>query len=198
MEKIILTDSDGVLVSWFEGFKHFMAMKGIPVISGVDDHYSVSIRYGITPTESFNLIKEFNESSHIADLDSFADSVTYVKKLANDGFKFIVVTSLSDAPQAKYYRTMNLHKLFGNVFDEIKCLKMGMNKFDELNRWKNSGYFWIEDHTEQAEAGHKAGLKTVLIDHSYNSHYETNLFPTVSVENPWEEIYEMVKKEYRL
>ena len=82
------------------------------------------------------------------------------------------------------------------VFDEIVCLEMGSSKATELTRWEGSGYFWIEDHMRQAEAGHEAGLKTVLIDHPYNSHYKTDLFPTVSYTKPWEEIYDMVCKEY--
>jgi len=50
----------------------------------------------------------------------------------------------------------------------------------------------------QAEAGYEAGLRTVLISHPYNSHYKTDLFPTVSYKSPWEEIYNMVCKEYNL
>jgi beta-phosphoglucomutase-like phosphatase (HAD superfamily) len=63
-------------------------------------------------------------------------------------------------------------------------------------QWLDTGYFWIEDHVNQAEAGHKAGLKAVLIKHPYNSHYTTDLFPSVSNNTPWKEIYNMVQKEY--
>jgi FMN phosphatase YigB (HAD superfamily) len=143
-------------------------------------------------------IKEFNESPYIADLEPFADSVEYVERLVGKGFKFIVVTSISNAPQAKYYRTKNLINLFGDVFDEIHCLEMGISKAAELEKWSDTGYFWIEDHMRQAEAGFEAGLKTVLISHPYNSHYETDLFPKVSFKQPWKEIYNMVCKEYGL
>jgi len=198
MERLILTDCDGCLVDWNKGFEAFMEMKKHPKVPGTDHDYSMAIRHNLGLTEVHEFIKEFNESPYIADLTPFADSVEYVGKLVDKGFKFTVVTSISDAPQAKYYRTKNLIGLFGDIFDEIHCLKMGISKAHELTKWEGSGYFWIEDHMRQAEAGYEAGLKTVLIDHPYNSHYHTDLFPRVSYKKPWNEIYNMVCKEYNL
>ena len=63
-------------------------------------------------------------------------------------------------------------------------------------RWADSKYFWIEDHMRQAEAGHEAGLRTILIKHPYNKHYYTDLFPIVSYETPWKEIYSIITAEY--
>ena len=82
------------------------------------------------------------------------------------------------------------------MFEEIVCLNMGANKYEELTRWRDSGLFWIEDHPEQAEAGYKAGLKPLLINHPYNAEYKTDAFPFVSFANPWKDIYETVCKEY--
>jgi FMN phosphatase YigB (HAD superfamily) len=194
--KIILTDCDGVLLDWASSFNEFMAEKGHPQIPGTDSEYSLMLRHNISSSESHKYIMEFNESSRIAELSAFADSVKYVNKLVEKGFRFIAVTSISDAPIAKHYRTQNLLKLFGDVFDEINCIEMGASKANILMNWEASGYFWIEDHMRQAEAGHEAGLKTVLIDHPYNSHYKTDLFPTVSHTTPWEEIYSTVCNEY--
>lgn len=197
-EKLILTDADGVLCRWNTGFNKFMASNGILELPDTDTEYSIAIRYGITPQHAFALIKEFNEGPYIAELEPFADSVNYISRLADKGFRFIVVTSLSDSPHAKYHRSKNLQNIFGNVFDEINCLEMGINKTNELSRWKDSGYFWIEDHTQQAEAGHSVGLKPVLINHPHNAFYKTELFPSVSFEKPWEEIYRMIEIEYNL
>lgn len=199
MKKIILTDADGVLVNWISAFEAFMVSKGHPRIPGTDDLYNLSLKHAnVTSKRVHELITEFNESELIENLDAFADSVEYVRKLADLGFRFIVVTSISDHPAAKVYRTKNLTTLFGDVFDEINCITMGASKSAILTNWSDEGYFWIEDHMLQAEAGHEAGLKTVLISHPYNSHYKTDLFPTVSNDTPWKEIYDMVCKEYNL
>jgi hypothetical protein len=197
-ERIILTDADGVLLNWNEGFNDFMTSKGYEMNPEFGDSYLLSDRYGITPHQAHEFVRFFNESPMVENLHPFADSVKYVNKFADLGFRFIVVTSLSDSPWAKHYRTKNLIDIFGPVFEEIVCLKMGISKYNELCRWDQTGYFWIEDHTRQAEAGYEAGLKPVLIDHPYNSHFQTDLFPRVSYDKPWEEIYEMVCKDYGL
>ena len=196
MEKRILTDCDGVLLKWEDGFDAFMKSKGFMRRDGTEADYSMALRYGVTTRQTQEFIKEYNESSEMARLEPFADSVEYVAKLASHGFRFTAVTSMSDHPDAKMYRTQNLKTLFGDVFDEVVCLEMGASKANVLMRWADSKLFWIEDHMRQAEAGHEAGLRTVLINHPYNTHYTTDLFPKVSFSTPWAEIYKMVCKEY--
>jgi beta-phosphoglucomutase-like phosphatase (HAD superfamily) len=199
MEKIILTDCDGVLCNWNNAFREFMSTHNLPQLPNTDHEYNISTRHGISHATAHEYVKLFNESYRIENLEPFADAVEYVSKLSNHGFKFIVVTSISSAPHAHFHRTKNLHRIFGShVFSEIRCLEMGISKAAELQRWADTGYYWIEDHMRQAEAGYEAGLKTVLINHPYNSHYKTDLFPTVSYTTPWKEIYNMVCTDYKL
>ncbi len=197
-EKRILTDCDGVLLKWENGFDAFVKSKGHVRIPHTETEYSMALRYNITVTQSLAYIKEYNESDAMASLSPFADSVEYVAKLANLGFRFTAVTSMSDHPSAKIYRTQNLKNLFGDVFDEVVCLEMGASKANVLMRWADTKLFWIEDHMRQAEAGHEAGLRTVLINHPYNTHYKTDLFHTVSYETPWAEIYKIVCNTYQI
>ena len=196
--KHILTDADGVLVNWNKGFVEFMLEKGYPVIAGTENHYGIMERHGCTYEQAGEFIKEFNESPSIAELSAYADAQEYVGKLANLGFRFTVVTSLSNEPTAVQNRKTNLFNLYGDVFDEIVCLQLGAKKYEELTRWQHSGLFWIEDHTQQAEAGLNAGLRPILVKHPYNAHYETEHFPTVSHINPWEEIYYIICKDHGL
>lgn len=198
MKKIILTDADGVLVNWNKAFSEFILSKGYKQLPDTDEEYSLAARYGISAKESKDLVKEFNESENIAYLQPFADSVKYVKKLADLGFKFIVISSLSDSPAAKEYRTKNLLNIFGDVFINIVCIETGANKLNTLMSWSDTGFYWIEDHTNQAEAGYEAGLKPILINHSYNEQYETNLFPKVSIQHPWKEIFGIISDRYNL
>jgi beta-phosphoglucomutase-like phosphatase (HAD superfamily) len=194
---IILTDCDGVLVNWDAAFTEWVESKGFPRRPGTAGEYSVAIRHGITAAQSEAFIKEFNESDAIANLLPFADAVEYVGKIAKLGFKFIVVTSVSSHPDAKKYRTANLTSIFGDIFEGIHCIEVGASKAHILRtNWGDTGYFWVEDHMRQAEAGHEAGLSTILINHPYNHHYETDLFPKVSFNQPWKEIYGWVLNRY--
>jgi len=198
MNKIILTDADGVLVTWVTGFEKFMESKGYSVIPDTEQHYFMDRRYSITDEESRVLIREYNESAFIADLPPNKDAVEYVKKLAAHGFKFICITSISSHPDALKYRTQNLTNLFGDVFQEIFCLEMSSPKKASLMPWEGSGLFWIEDHIKNAEAGHELGLKSVLVYQDHNAHYRTDKFNVVGPENPWQEIYHLVCKEYNI
>lgn len=198
MKKIILTDADGVLVWWVGGFEKFMADKGYELIPGTDHHYSMSARYDINDEQAFNLINEYNESPYIATLSPYKDAVPYVKKLAEDGFKFVCITSLSSHPLAQKHRKQNLEALFGDMFIEYICLPTGSSKRNALLPWEGSGFFWIEDHIKNAEAGYQLGLKTVLVQQEHNEHYDTEHFPIVGPDTPWEEIYALIAKEYNL
>jgi hypothetical protein len=196
--KHILTDADGVLVNWNTGFVKFMANHGFPQLPDTDGYYGIEQRHGVTREQAKLAIKEFNESEGVAYLDAFADAQEYVGKLANLGFRFTVITSLSSVPKAKDRRTENLVDLYGDIFDEVVCLQQGSRKYDELMRWHHSGLFWIEDHVDQALDGYNVGLRPILIDHPYNANLDSHLFPRVSNDSPWKEIYELVCKDYGL
>lgn len=198
MKKLILSDCDGCLLDWNKGFENFMKSKGLPKLPNTDTHYSIALRHGITMHQSHEFIREFNEGSYIENLEPLADSVEYVSKLVSEGFRFTIITSIGDSSLAKIYRTKNLINVFGDIFDEINCLPMHASKSYELSKWEGTGYFWIEDHMRHAEAGFEAGLRSVLINHPYNTHYNTDLFPFVSCKNPWKEIYKMVHKVYNM
>jgi len=198
MNKIILTDADGVLVTWLAGFEEFMTAKGYKVLPNTEHMYSMAERYNIAYDESRELVKEFNESPYIAYLPPYLDSTEYIPKLINHGFKFICISSLSSNPDAAQYRRENLENLYGEHFLEIMCLDMGAYKKSALRSWEGTGFFWIEDHIKNAEAGHHLGLRTILVQHEHNQHYDTEEFPIVGPENPWKQIYELVCKEYNL
>jgi FMN phosphatase YigB (HAD superfamily) len=195
-EKIILTDCDGVLCDWVTAFNEFMARKGYPCLPNMEAEYNLALRHNQPPEIVGPLMREFIESPIIGELTPYADSVKYVKKLADLGFRFIVVTSIGTSEACHHYRSKNLRELFGDVFDEVNCIESGASKAHILERWAGTGYFWFEDHMRQAEAGYEVGLKAVLLNHPYNEKYLTDLFPRLMGDNPWEQIYEMVCKEY--
>jgi hypothetical protein len=197
MDKIILTDCDGCLLSWDHGFSKFMNSRGLKEVPGYETEYSISLRYNIPSTAAYDLVSEFNQGPDIEFLEPFADSIEYVTRLHREGFKFIVITSLSDHPMAKTRRWKNLRNVFGDIFEDLHCLKIGESKAFILRNWADTGYLWVEDHMRQAEAGYESNLSPVLINHPHNSHIQTDLFPRVSFDTPWKEIYGIAKEKYQ-
>jgi len=192
----ILSDCDGVLLRWLPGFERFMDAKGYVKIPRTDNEYNLGKRYNVTYEESRVLVREYNESDLMKDLPPMPGAVEYVKRLnERHGFRFTVITAMSENPIACKNRTENLVKYFGDVFDEVKCLDIGTIKYAELSRWTNSGLFWLEDHVAQAMAGYKLGLTPILMEDPTNGHYDGK--ELIRAES-WKDIYRIICKSYEI
>ncbi len=194
MQKIILTDCDGVVLDWEEGFSIWMEHHGHTKVEGYQYMYNIGDRYGISKEQGSKLVRQFNESAAIGFLPPLRDAQYFVKKLNEQHqYKFIAITSLSLDPYAKYLRERNLKKLFGDAFIEVVCLDTGADKDEILAEYgpKYPGHYWIEDKAENLRAGINQGLKGILIEHGHNMNDTVDGY----VVKNWEEIYNIVVGE---
>ena len=190
-DKIILTDCDGVILDWEEGFSVWMEHHGHNKTEGYQYVYSIGDRYGLTKEQGNKLVKQFNESAAIGFLPPLRDAQFFVKKLHEQHqFKFICITSLSLDPYAKYLRERNLKKLMGDAFIDVVCLDTGADKDTILQEYgeKYSGNYWIEDKPENVNWGIDAGLNGILIEHGHNLDYQGS----ATIVKNWEEIYNII------
>lgn len=186
MNKIILTDCDGVLLNWEYAFDIWMEERGNKRI--LQDEYDIALRYGIPKAEAKRHIKTFNESAAIGFLPPLRDAMHYVRKLHEEhGYVFRVITSLSVNPYAKKLRNRNLEKLFGTAIDDVICLGCGADKDIALEPYRDSNMFWIEDKEENAELGYAIGLDAILVEHEHNM--KNGVVPLMK---NWKDIYEYV------
>ncbi len=193
-DKLIITDCDGCLLNWNVRFTAWMAELGHTLID--PNAYDISIRYNLAPGHGDLLVRRFNDvEKAVGQLPAWGDSVAFVRKLHFvHGYRFVVISSVSETKHTAVLRRDNLYAVFGpEVFSHIVCLKIGADKSDSLRPYKNSGLFWIEDNLKNAMTGHGLGLKTLLIDASYNG-AETLPFPRVK---NWSEIYNHVIESER-
>jgi FMN phosphatase YigB (HAD superfamily) len=189
---IIITDCDGVLLNWEYAFNEWMEFNGYPPVEGHKQHYNIQLQYDL-PSKNFGhkLIRDFNASAAIGFLPPHRDAQYYVKLLhEKHQYKFVVLTSLSKDPYAQKLRERNLTKLFGDAFLEVICLGTGDRKDQALvDLYQKYGRrFWIEDHPENADAGARAGFKTLLMEHKHNLDYAG----LATVVADWEQIYNVV------
>jgi len=189
--KVILTDCDGVILDWEEGFSVWMEHHGHNKVDGYQFKYSIGDRYGLTKEQGNKLVKQFNESAAIGFLPPLRDAQYFVKKLHEQHqYKFICITSLSLDPYARYLRKRNLKKLMGDAFIDVICLDTGADKDEILLEYGKDypGAYWIEDKPQNVDWGIDAGLKGILIEHGHNMDYtgEAHL-----VKN-WESIYKII------
>jgi len=190
--QVILTDVDGVLLDWEEGFGIWMEHHGHTMVEGGKLIYKIGDRYGIANSEGHKLVKIFNESAAIGFLPPVRDAQYYVKLLAEKHqYRFLAVTSLSLDPYAKKLRTRNLMKIFGNdTFIDVICLDTGADKDEVLadlaKTYKEN--WWIEDKPANVDAGIEVGFKGILVEHGHNMTYQGNAV----VVKTWEEIYNVI------
>ena len=189
-KNLILTDADGVCLDWEWAFNVYMQEHGFEEVPGSKLNYDMSVRYGIPRDQVVKLIRIFNESAAIGFLPAQRDSMYYIKRLHEEhGYRFHAITSLSLDPSAQKLREMNIHKMFGDAFERIVCLDTGAPKEEALEEYEGTGYWWIEDKIENAEAGYKAGLKCLLLEHGHNMHY---YHEGVTIVKNWKNIYEVI------
>jgi hypothetical protein len=190
MNKLILTDIDGVCLNWEFAFHMWMDTHGHSKVQGSEFKYNIGKRYGISEAVGKQLIKQFNESAAIGFLPPLRDAMHYIKRLHEEhGYVFHAITSLSHDTNAQRLRRMNLEKLFGEtVFEKIVCLGTGDDKDDALAPYRDTGLFWLEDKITNAEAGLKVGLRPILMEHGHNMDYQG---PIPLVKN-WAQIYSII------
>lgn len=190
LNKVILTDVDGVLLNWEYAFKCWMEMRGYNFDPNTKD-YNISHRYGISREEGKRLVRIFNESSAIGFLPPLRDAMYYVDLLHRKmGYTFHAITSLSLDPYAAKLREENLRKLFGDTaFTKVQCIDTGADKDEALAPYKDSGLLWVEDKPENAVCGYNLGLNSILMAHSHNINFKHEGIPKIK---GWQGIYEML------
>ena len=191
LKKLILTDADGVLLDWEWAFNVWMQEHGFEEVPGSKLNYDMSMRYGIPKEQVKKLIRLFNESAAIGFLPALRDAMYYVKRLHEEhGYRFHCITSLSLDPNAQKLREMNLNKLFGtSAFERIVCLDTGADKEEALEEYEGTGCYWLEDKIENSEAGYRAGLRSLLVEHGHNMHH---YHEGITIVKNWKEIYQLI------
>ena len=201
--RIILTDVDGVLLEWEKHFTDWMLQRSYyndseeriypyKLLPNMENTYEMAERFGLTVPEIRKEIREFNKSAWMATQCPMADSQTWVKLLAAEGWTFIPITSQTSDKPAQELRKKRLGELFGKqVFSNYHILGTGADKDSALAEFHNTGLYWIEDKPKNALAGLNYGLKVLLYDRPYNRDFN---HPDITRVNNWKQIHEMLVK----
>ena len=191
MKKTILVDADGVIFNWEYAFNLFMEEHGFEMVDNAKLIYNIGVRYDIPEKQGKTMIKHFNESAMIGFLPPLRDAQEYITRLADEGWKFICVTSLSTNKYAQKLRTKNIKKMFGeDTFTDFIYLGTGADKDKVLQQFEGSNMWWVEDKVENALHGKEVGLRPLVMEHGYNMDDDR----VRRVKN-WEEVYEIVTSE---
>ena len=188
LNKVILTDCDGVLLNWEYAFNIWIQRQGYNLVPDGEEKYDMGDRYGISSDLKKTLVRHFNESATMGFLPPLRDAMYYVDLIhRKHGYVFHMITSLSLDESAQKLRIQNTKKLFGETaFEKFIFCDTGADKDEALEPYRDSGLLWIEDKIENAELGNRLGLQSILIEHGHNMDYRNDDIPLVV---NWEQLY---------
>lgn len=184
-EKIILTDVDGVLLDWAQGFDTFLEQHYKIKVKD-STQYTAHLRWEGTREQMKTVAWHFNMSAWMRYLNPLRDSVPVVKKLGEEGWRFIAITSMHVDAYAHKLREDNLKELYGDVWTQVISLPTGGDKNEALLPWKDSGYLWVEDKFSNAVLGADMGLTSILMKHDFNAYMDDTRITKV---DNWQQIY---------
>lgn len=194
--KFILTDVDGVLLNWGNGFEKWMRANhlkyGIAIpTAGLMDSMNVEEWLGMTYEDTRPIVRDFNnDPDWFPYLEPMADAVDTVSWLKREGYTFVAISACNDDEWHKEARRGNLEKYFPNTFDTIHLVPVGASKEKYLSRYRST--YWIEDHPRHAEEGARLGHMSFLITRSYNRHFKETMAKRVW---SWKEIYDCITND---
>lgn len=170
-DKIILTDIDGCLLNWREGFMRFMANRDFSVKPGSENQYLLNAYYDISLEEFFEQVELFNGGRwEFGTLEPIPGAINAVEALTELGYRFVGISSCSSDLQSFVLRRANLYNVFGDVFDRVHCLALKESKKLHLDIYQPT--FWIEDKMDMCLEGVGAGHKGILIDYPWNREHD--------------------------
>ena len=138
----------------------------------------------------------FNESAYMRYLEPMDGAVEYVKKLADEGYRFSVITSQTLDKVANRAREDNLKEVFGDVFEDFTFLETGQGKYFALQKF-DIGTIWIDDKPDNVESGKVLGLVPIILDLPHNRSYN-NKQMNIQRANSWKDIYDIIKEKHNV
>lgn len=167
MEKIILTDIDGVLLNWFEGFEAFVSEQH-PLLLGKGScapYASQKRLYQWLGLPSFEegkkIVTTFYGSKQDYQLRAYPDALEYLPRLHQEGWTLIAVTHSVNPEISHDVKLHCLRQNFGDIFETIHSLNLDESKAFYLKEYAPT--FWIEDNLKNAVAGAEYGHHPFLI-----------------------------------
>lgn len=165
-----LIDCDDVLLDWIGGFGAYATRRtGRPLRSPTPDDWNMSPWLGAPAHLVEEMIADFNagDGGHFGFLPARPDALAALPILHAAGHPLHVITSCSADTGIQAARRNNLQLRFGDIFDSVTCLPLGVSKTETLRQYA-AGCVWIEDNHRNAIDGADAGHRTYVMRRSHN------------------------------
>jgi len=175
MDRVIITDIDGVALDWEGHFHSYMSSQGHQRAHETPSYWQETYYPHLSELEARKMIYHYNTSAWIMDMPTHKDSRSGIARLVDAGYKFLAVTAMGLDPYTLEARIYNLEKRFGrDVFVDVITTDMydEDSKREPLTNNFQEGRYWIEDKPSNAVMGAEIGYNTILMNHPYNAEFD--------------------------
>jgi len=193
MDKLILTDVDGVLLDWENHFHAWMHSQGHQRAHNVSSYWQEAHYPGLAADEAKKAVYHFNTSAWMIGVPSFKDARSGVARLVDEGYRFRAITAMGTDPYSLQVRKINLEHIFGyGTFEKVIATDMydPNSKYANLYEYYGQSIPWIEDKPENAQLGHDLGLDSYLLRHPHNEGYKID--PGITCVDNWSQICDFI------
>ena len=194
MNKFIYVDVDECAQKWFPVFLRKSIDLGYEVINPaayyIDHHLNIPIE------EVDNMVREFNSSGILRNLEPIDDSYIFLKKICDEfGYNIVFITACGDYSKGSKVwqdRFDSLADMFGeeNIHD-LHCVEKSEYKKYYLKKYDDKGALFVDDNVNNVTIASSYGYEAYLYDSQFNQEYNGPLTRVKS----WDEIYRVIKQK---
>lgn len=161
-----LSDIDGVVVDWLDGFIKYCESIGHKALHSNPIEFSMT---DIFPTleRPWEHIMDYQHTKFYQELKAYPDAVAVYNKLYDMGVKIVFVTSCGTTPEIIDARTNMMNSTFNGKFETIEFLELGASKVDILKKYPTATF--IDDQMKVALEGVESGHHSFVKNMSYNT-----------------------------
>ncbi|QHJ78819.1 MAG: hypothetical protein [Caudoviricetes sp.] len=194
MKPVILTDIDGVAISWQSNLAFFAAEHNIPTDRILDmmadeKFRSMSDIFGCDNDLAMMLMKQYNQSKWIRGLKPYDDALTVINSLKHE-YDFVAVTAIGATPECCLNRIANLNILFPSAFREVMTVDIHESKviryLEAKKKYGDRLVCFIDDLDKNLEDCHSVFTQLPLL-HMIRGPRKTPECPHVKVDN-WHDV----------
>ena len=170
---LLLTDVDGVLLDFIQGFSIYLETLGHD-ISHTKSYWGSTKRATFDglmriadPQQAAAVKAGFYQSEAIAHLPLMQTHLINIMQTLSEHMDIVCITCIGRTQQLMDARRKNLHDHFGDCFKAIHCLDFGESKLPLLRHYqKQQPLAYIDDRQEHIDEAIQANINGRLFEHN--------------------------------
>lgn len=191
----IVIDCDEILLDHLSGFVNYVRKYYDIQTVGIPMQYHLQEWLQCDGEQVMDLLKNFNFYSYefglLEPMDNYVVAAMQKIRNNNPDLALIVVTKSGTFGHGEVLRKVNLHNVFGDIFDDIIILENYQSKratYIKLQQQYNV-LTVIDDHLANIDVAISLGLDTVVLDCSHNRNQMQPNGNEYNIVNDWIDMY---------